>query len=105
LEIPLVPEPEKVSITNYVKTKKRKMPDGICEGMPENVSVTNDVETKKRKMPDRICEGMMLVQNGLKIMRSALSETDLAELKDRFAVHLSRLEDAVSHLASFSDKI
>uniref|UniRef100_A0A0D9Z1Y7 Uncharacterized protein n=1 Tax=Oryza glumipatula TaxID=40148 RepID=A0A0D9Z1Y7_9ORYZ len=105
LEIPLVPEPEKVSITNDVKTKKRKMPDGICEGMPENVSVTNDVETKKRKMPDRICEGMMLVQNGLKIMRSALSETDLAELKDRFAVHLSRLGDAVSHLASFSDKI
>uniref|UniRef100_A0A0E0CV48 Uncharacterized protein n=1 Tax=Oryza meridionalis TaxID=40149 RepID=A0A0E0CV48_9ORYZ len=105
LEIPLVPEPEKVSITNDVKTKKRKMPDGICEGMPENVSVTNDVETKKRKMPDRICEGMMLVQNGLKIMRSALSETDFAELKDRFAVHLTRLEDAVSHLASFSDKI
>uniref|UniRef100_A0A0E0GGN7 Uncharacterized protein n=1 Tax=Oryza nivara TaxID=4536 RepID=A0A0E0GGN7_ORYNI len=86
LEIPLVPEPEKVSITNYVKTKKRKMPDGICEGMPENVSVTNDVETKKRKMPDRICEGMMLVQNGLKIMRSALSETDLAELKDSVEV-------------------
>uniref|UniRef100_A0A0D3FDQ0 Uncharacterized protein n=1 Tax=Oryza barthii TaxID=65489 RepID=A0A0D3FDQ0_9ORYZ len=94
LEIPLVPEPEKVSITNYVKTKKRKMPDGICEGMPENVSVTNDVETKKRKMPDRICEGMMLVQNGLKIMRSALSETDLAELKDS----LIPAEDAQTHL-------
>ncbi|KAF0913717.1 hypothetical protein E2562_024599 [Oryza meyeriana var. granulata] len=82
-KIPLAPEPENGSITNDVKTKRRKMPDGICEAPePEKVSITNDVKSKKRKMPDGICEGMMLVQNGLKIMRSALSETDLAELKD-----------------------
>uniref|UniRef100_A0A0D9VPG6 Uncharacterized protein n=1 Tax=Leersia perrieri TaxID=77586 RepID=A0A0D9VPG6_9ORYZ len=80
LEIPPVPEPEKVSIANDVKTKKRKRPDGISEGM-------------------------MLVQNGLKIMRSALSEKELGELKDRFAVHLSRLEEAVSQMTCFSDKI
>ncbi|XP_015690770.1 uncharacterized protein LOC102707106 [Oryza brachyantha] len=81
LEIPLAPEPEKILITNDVR------------------------KTRKRKMPDGICEGMTLVQNGLKIMRGALSETDLGELKDRFAIHLSRLEDAVSHIASFSDNI
>ncbi|CAM0870709.1 unnamed protein product [Alopecurus aequalis] len=65
----------------------------------------DDVNTRKRKVPDGIGEGMALLQNGLKVMRSALGETDSAELRDRFATHLSRLESAVSQMASLSDKI
>ena len=69
------------------------------------VAVSKDVNTKKRKAPDGIVEGMALLQNGLKVMRSALNGTDSAELRDRFATHLSRLENAVSQMASLSDKI
>ncbi|XP_048572542.1 uncharacterized protein LOC125552878 [Triticum urartu] len=71
----------------------------------EKAAISMDVNTKKRKLPDGIGEGMALLQNGLKVMRSALDETDSAELKDRLATHLSRLESAVSQIASFSDKI
>lgn len=71
----------------------------------EKAAISMDVNTKKRKIPDGIGEGMALLQNGLKVMRSALDETDSAELKDRLATHLSRLESAVSQIASFSDKI
>lgn len=72
---------------------------------PVEAVITKDVNPKKRKMPGGICEGMVLLQNGLKVMRSALNETDFAEQRDRFAAHLSRLEYAVSQIASFSDKI
>ncbi|XP_062209853.1 uncharacterized protein LOC133911575 [Phragmites australis] len=72
---------------------------------PEKVAITKDVSTKKRKMPDGVCEGMVLLQNGLKVMRSAFDESDFAELRDRFAAPLSRLEDAVSQIASMSDDI
>ncbi|KAG8073439.1 hypothetical protein GUJ93_ZPchr0006g43216 [Zizania palustris] len=77
----------------------------LVESFSEIPLVPEPNKVKKRKMPDGICEGMMLVQNGLKVMRRALNERDFAELKDRFVVHLSRLEDAVSHVASFSDEI
>lgn len=79
-EIPLAPEPEKKAVISKDANKKRKIPDGIGEGMT-------------------------LLQNGLKVMRSALNETDSAELKDRLAAHLSCLENAVSQIVSFSDKI
>ncbi|KAG2554832.1 hypothetical protein PVAP13_9KG584600 [Panicum virgatum] len=72
---------------------------------PEKVATTKDASTKKRKVPDGICEGMVLLQNGLKAMRGAFDEADFAELKDRFAAHLSRLEDAVSQIATLSDEI
>ncbi|KAL6901856.1 hypothetical protein ACP4OV_004732 [Aristida adscensionis] len=72
---------------------------------PEKLSMPKDASARKRKMPDGVCEGMALMQNGLKVMRSAFNEADLAELKDRFAAHLSRLEDAVSQIASLSDEI
>ncbi|RLN42785.1 uncharacterized protein C2845_PM01G02820 [Panicum miliaceum] len=72
---------------------------------PEKVVITKDSSTKKRKVPDDICEGMVLLQNGLKAMRGAFAEADFAELKDRFTAHLSRLEDAVSQIASLSDEI
>ena len=62
------------------------------------MAVSKDVNTKKRKAPDGIVEGMALLQNGLKVMRSALNGTDSAELRDRFATHLSRLENAVSQI-------
>jgi 5'-3' exoribonuclease 2 len=66
--------------------------------------VSKDVNTKKRKIPDGIGEGMALLQNGLQVMRSALDKTD-TDLKDRFATYLSCLESTVSQIASFSDKI
>ncbi|RCV46584.1 hypothetical protein SETIT_9G542800v2 [Setaria italica] len=72
---------------------------------PEKVVITKDASTRKRKVPDGICEGMLLLQNGLKVMRGAFDEADSAELKDRFAAHLSRLEDAVSQIATLSDEI
>ncbi|CAD6201985.1 unnamed protein product [Miscanthus lutarioriparius] len=81
----------------------KKLVEAYCEipvvSEPENAS------TKKRKMPDGICEGMAMLQNGLKVMRGAFDEADFAELRDRFAAHLSRLEDAVSQFASLSDEI
>ncbi|XP_047083568.1 uncharacterized protein LOC124694647 [Lolium rigidum] len=80
-EIPLGPGPEKKAV------------------------ISKDANKKKRKIPDGIGEGMTLLQNGLKVMRSALDETDSAELKDRLAAHLSCLENAVSQIVCFSDKI
>jgi hypothetical protein len=78
-EVPVVSEPEKAVITLYGGTKKRKMPDGICQGMA-------------------------LLQNGLKVMRSAFDEAEFAALKDRFAPHLSRVEEVVCQIASLSDE-
>jgi 5'-3' exoribonuclease 2 len=75
----------------------------VCE--PEKVETTKDASAKKRKVPDGICEGMLLLQNGLKVMRGAFDEADSAELKARFSAHLSRLEDAVSQIATLSDEI
>ncbi|GJN30281.1 hypothetical protein PR202_gb18574 [Eleusine coracana subsp. coracana] len=72
---------------------------------PEKAVITTDVGTKKRKMPDGICEGMVLLQNGLKVMRTAFDEAEFAVLKDQFAAHLSRLEETVSQIASLSDEI
>ncbi|CAN6321494.1 unnamed protein product [Urochloa humidicola] len=72
---------------------------------PEKVVITKDASTKKRKVPDGIGEGMVLLQNGLKVMRGAFDGADFAELKDRFAAHLSRLEDAVSQISTLSDEI
>jgi 5'-3' exoribonuclease 2 len=80
-EIPLAPGPEKKAV------------------------ISKDANKKKRKIPDGLGEGMALLQNGLKVMRSALDETDSAELKDRLAAHLSCLENAVSQIVCFSDKI
>ncbi|XP_044982921.1 uncharacterized protein LOC123449685 [Hordeum vulgare subsp. vulgare] len=71
----------------------------------EIATISMDVNTKKRKIPDGISEGMALLQNGLKVMRSALDATGSAELKDKLARHLSCLQSAVSQIASFSDKI
>ncbi|CAL4920728.1 unnamed protein product [Urochloa decumbens] len=72
---------------------------------PEKVVIRKDAGTKKRKMPDGIGEGMVLLQNGLKVMRGAFDGADFAELKDRFAAQLSRLEDAVSQIATLSDEM
>ncbi|KAG0552826.1 hypothetical protein BDA96_01G541100 [Sorghum bicolor] len=87
----------------------KKLVEVYCEipvaSEPEKAPITKDASTKKRKMPDGICEGMVMLQNGLKVMRGAFDEADFAELKDRFAAHLSRLEDAVSQFASLSDEI
>lgn len=87
----------------------KKLVEACCEipvvAEPEKAPVAKDASTKKRKMPDGICEGMAMLQNGLKVMRGAFGEGDFADLKDRFAAHLSRLEDAVSQIASLSDEI
>jgi 5'-3' exoribonuclease 2 len=87
----------------------KKLVEAYCEipvvSEPEKAPIAKDASTKKRKMPDGICEGMAMLQNGLKVMRGAFDEADFAELKHRFAAHLSRLEDAVSQFASLSDEI
>lgn len=58
---------------------------------------------KKRKLPDGIYEGMDLLQNGLKAMNNALSQPDSAELKEEFSAHISCLNDVISHLVSLSN--
>lgn len=58
---------------------------------------------KKRKLPDGICRGMDLLQNGLKTMTHALSQSGSAELKEEFSAHISCLNDVISHLVSLSD--
>ncbi|CAD6209529.1 unnamed protein product [Miscanthus lutarioriparius] len=90
----------------------KKLVEAYCEipvvSEPEKAPIAKDASTKKRKMPDGICEGMAMLQNGLKVMhldQTAFDEADFAELKHRFAAHLSRLEDAVSQFASLSDEI
>ncbi|XP_020699236.1 uncharacterized protein LOC110111625 isoform X1 [Dendrobium catenatum] len=55
---------------------------------------------KRRKLPDGICEGMDLLQNGLKAMNNVLSQPDSADLKEEFSVHISCLNDVLSHLVS-----
>ncbi|WOL07448.1 hypothetical protein Cni_G16189 [Canna indica] len=68
--------------------------------------VINDKNTanrKKRKLLDRICEGMELLQNGLKVMNSALAQSDAADLKVKFSSHILCIEDVISHLAGLTD--
>ena len=73
----------------------------------ETVDIIDDerVKKKRRKLPDGVCEGMELLQSGLKAMNNALAQADTAELKDMFLPHISSLKDVISHLICLSDEI
>ncbi|CAI9117900.1 OLC1v1019389C1 [Oldenlandia corymbosa var. corymbosa] len=63
---------------------------------------------KKRKLPDGISEGVELLQNGLKVMSDGLSQWEqnqidlTGEIREKFLTHFSRLEDVVSNLVSLT---
>ncbi|PKA51763.1 hypothetical protein AXF42_Ash007992 [Apostasia shenzhenica] len=60
---------------------------------------------KKRKLPDGICEGMELLQNGLKAMKNALSQDESADIEEEFSTHISQLNDAISRLVGLSQTL
>ncbi|XP_026664588.2 uncharacterized protein LOC103717938 isoform X1 [Phoenix dactylifera] len=63
------------------------------------------VNKKKRKLPDGICEGMELLQSGLKVMRNALCQADSVGLRDEISTQISCLEDVISRLMVLSDNV
>ena len=73
----------------------------------ETVEIIDDerVKKKRRKLPDGVCEGMELLQSGLKAMNNALAQADSAKLKDMFLPHVSCLKDVISHLVGLSDEM
>lgn len=73
----------------------------------EIMEIVNDecVNKKKRKLPNGVCEGLVLLQSGLMEMDNALAQTDSAELNDMFLPHISCLKDVISHLAGLSDSM
>lgn len=58
---------------------------------------------KKRKIPEGFCEGVVLLQSGLKAMRGALDQTDLAGFENEISSHMASLENVISHLVCLSD--
>jgi hypothetical protein len=61
---------------------------------------------KKRKLPDGISEGVELLQSGLKVIGDGLSRWqqnhDANELHDKFLTHISHLEDAIAQLVGLA---
>lgn len=58
---------------------------------------------KKRKIPEGFCEGVVLLQSGLKAMRGALDQTDLAGFENEISSHMASLENVISHLVCLSE--
>ncbi|XP_077250899.1 holliday junction resolvase isoform X2 [Tasmannia lanceolata] len=64
---------------------------------------------KKRKVPDGINEGMGLLQSGLKAIGDGLTwwkqqQDDSNELQEEFSSHISCLQDVISHLVRLADR-
>ncbi|KAK8956126.1 hypothetical protein KSP40_PGU017202 [Platanthera guangdongensis] len=79
-------------------------PEKVISGV-ETVEVDahgSCANNRKRKLPDGVCEGMELLQSGLETMRNALSQSDSVELKEEFAAHVSCLRDVISQLVRLS---
>ncbi|KAJ4803212.1 holliday junction resolvase [Rhynchospora pubera] len=83
------------SLQKMVKTSTSAVvPMEICEEAPE---------TKKRKIPEGFSEGVELLQRGLKVMRGALDQNDLAELGNEISSQMACIEKVISHLVCLSD--
>ncbi|KAH7690893.1 Deoxyguanosinetriphosphate triphosphohydrolase C-terminal protein [Dioscorea alata] len=81
------------------------IPQVIRSEKVEAINANEDhVKVKRRKLPNGIDEGMELLQNGLKVMSNAIAQTESSELKDAFSSHISRLEDVISHMIDLTSK-
>ncbi|KAJ0967361.1 hypothetical protein J5N97_024278 [Dioscorea zingiberensis] len=70
----------------------------------EVVDIDEDcMRVKKRKLPNGINEGIELLQNGVKVMKGALAQTDSSELKDSLSSHVSRLQDVISNMMDLTN--
>ncbi|KAK9138120.1 hypothetical protein Sjap_008714 [Stephania japonica] len=63
--------------------------------------------TKKRKLPDGISEGVVLLQSGLKVMGDGLAQLQQQQhgshdLHEKFSTQLLRLEDVIYHLVGLA---
>lgn len=63
---------------------------------------------KKRKLPDGISEGMALLQSGVKVIVDGLSlwrqdHYGSRELQEKFSTHLSQLEDVIAYMVDLAD--
>ncbi|XP_020529266.1 uncharacterized protein LOC18444030 isoform X1 [Amborella trichopoda] len=84
----------------------------VCE--PKRNGFGNNGQfQKKRKLPEGINEGISLVQRGLKAMSDGLARwrqqndchsSESREMQEELSVHLSCLEDVVSHMASLDER-
>ncbi|XP_024021684.1 uncharacterized protein LOC21391650 [Morus notabilis] len=82
----------------------------IMEIDVEKQSIEVDEEkqdSKKRKLPDGISEGMELLQSGLKVIVNGLSQwqqnqPESTELQHKFKTHCSRLEDEITRLVGLA---
>ncbi|KAK9160126.1 hypothetical protein Syun_006467 [Stephania yunnanensis] len=66
--------------------------------------------TKKRKLPDGISEGVVLLQSGLKVMGDGLAQLQQQQhgshdLHEKFSTQLSRLEDVIYHLVGLAGDV
>lgn len=64
-------------------------------------------DSKKRKLPDGISEGMELLQSGLKVIVNGLSQwqqnqPESTELQHKFKTYCSRLEDEITRLVGLA---
>lgn len=85
-----------------------KVPDKVTDvSEAEPMEIINDecAKKKKRKLPDGVSDGMELLQSGLKAMNNALAQDHSPELKDMFLPHISSLKDVISNLMRLSDDV
>lgn len=86
------------------KTKETKTKTIPCEAM----EVDNEKQSsRKRKLPDGISEGMEMLQNGLKVMGDSVStwqnsQFDSIETHENFLKHISQLKDVITSLAGLA---
>ncbi|XP_073000836.1 uncharacterized protein [Typha latifolia] len=92
------------TVLKKLAVRRRTVPQA---SVPEEMDISEEssVQKKKRKLPDGICEGVMLLQNGLKVMRDAINQADSAELQHEFSSHIICLEDVISHIVGLSGTV
>ncbi|CAH9091674.1 unnamed protein product [Cuscuta epithymum] len=74
-------------------------------GEPMEVDNEKLQSSRKRKLPDGIGEGMELLQNGLKVMGDSLStwnQLDSAEIHEKFLKQISKLKDVITSLSGLA---
>lgn len=86
----------------------RKTKETNTKAMPcEPMEVDNEKHCRKRKLPDGISEGMEMLQNGLKVMGDSVStwqnnQFESIETRENFLKHISQLKDVLTSLAGLA---
>lgn len=86
------------------KPLQKKFESGTSAVVPVEMWEEQEAPSrKKRKIPEGFSEGIVLLQSGLKAIRGAFDQNDLAEFENEISSHMACLENVISQLVCLSD--